>query len=158
MPKQILDHAPDFILTGHGGGVLFEKTKIERWQAWMERWQTLFTQMIDQPHPNIGMDPHWIEFYPYKVRITPGETLIFKVIITNYQAKAQIYQLHFLSIEGVNLWPEKTEIAVPANEKCVCQIQATFPEKIETHSLPIVADVTWNGKRLGEIAEAIAYW
>ena len=158
MPKQILDHAPDFILTGHGGGVPFEKTEIERWQTWMERWQALFTQVIDQLHPNIGMDPHWIEFYPYKVHITPGETVIFKVIITNHQAEAQICQLHFRSLEGVNLWPEKTEITIPANEKSVCQIQAEFPEKFETHSLPIVADVTRNGKRLGEIAEAIAYW
>ena len=158
MPKQILDHAPDFILTGHGGAVPFEQTKIRRWKAWMERWQTLFTQTIDQPHPNIGMDPHWIEFYPYKVRITPGETLIFKVIITNYQVKTQIYQLHFRSIEGVNLWPEKMKVTVPSNEKRVCQIQAKFPEKFETHSLPIVVDVIWNGKRLGEIAEAIAYW
>ncbi|MCZ6676659.1 MAG: MBL fold metallo-hydrolase, partial [Candidatus Poribacteria bacterium] len=68
MPKQILDHAPDFILTGHGGGVVFEKTKAERWQAWMKRWEALFTKIIDQAHPNIGMDPHWVEFYPYKVR------------------------------------------------------------------------------------------
>jgi len=31
------------------------------------------------------------------------------------------------------------------------------PDGFRTHSLPVPADVTWNGRRLGEIAEAVAY-
>jgi len=34
----------------------------------------------------------------------------------------------------------------------------SFPAVFSTHSLPALADVTWNGRHLGEIAEAIAYW
>ena len=37
-------------------------------------------------------------------------------------------------------------------------VRARMPQNFATHSLPLVADVTWDGQRLGEVAEAIAYW
>ena len=37
-------------------------------------------------------------------------------------------------------------------------VRVRMPQTFSTHSLPIVADVTWDGQRLGEVAEAIAYW
>ncbi|MFN0170883.1 MAG: hypothetical protein ACKV22_31075 [Bryobacteraceae bacterium] len=39
-----------------------------------------------------------------------------------------------------------------------CEIDVRFPARFSTHSVPVLADVTWNGRHLGEIAEAIAYW
>jgi len=82
MPRQILERNPDFLLTGHGGAVPCEHAKVGRWQTWMNKWQRNFVQIIDQPHPNLGMDPHWIEFYPYKVRIQPGTVVDFQLRIT----------------------------------------------------------------------------
>ena len=43
-------------------------------------------------------------------------------------------------------------------EECEVVVRARMPQIFGTHSLPIVADVTWDGRRLGEVAEAIAYW
>ena len=158
MPRQILDNAPDLILTGHGGAVPFDRAKMERWQAWMNRWQGLFTQILDQPHPNMGMDPHWVEFYPYKIRIRPGETVTFEIKITNHEAETRACKLRFRSVEGVELSPNEIDLQVPGGTDTRCRIEATFPTAFTTHALPIVADVTWNGRHLGEIAEAIAYW
>ena len=158
MPRQILEHAPDFILTGHGGAAPFEKSKVEQWGDWMVRWETLFTQIIDQPHPNMGMDPHWIEFYPYKIRISPGQTVTFQVHVTNHELKSRTCQLQFRSVDGVSISPENSEITLRPNEKGICKVEVTFPKLFETHSLPIVADAIWNGRALGEVAEAIAYW
>ena len=64
MPQQILNAEPDYLFTGHGGCISFDRAKAERWVGWMDRWTDLFTQILDQPHPNMGMDPHWVEFYP----------------------------------------------------------------------------------------------
>ena len=36
-------------------------------------------------------------------------------------------------------------------------VRVHFPQEFSTHSLPILADVDWDGQRLGEVAEAIAY-
>jgi glyoxylase-like metal-dependent hydrolase (beta-lactamase superfamily II) len=85
MPRQILTIAPDLLLTGHGGAVPYDQAQVERWQGWMDEWQRLFTEMIDQPHPNLGMDPRWVEFYPYKVRIKAGETHRFRLRVVNHE-------------------------------------------------------------------------
>ncbi len=158
MPRQILNHKPDIVLTGHGGAVVFEQERMVRWRDWMDRWQALFTQVLDQPHPNMGMDPHWVEFYPYKVRIRPGDTVRFKVTVTNHEPKARVCILRFRSVEGVVLDPQEIKFRAWALTKKEYEVQATFPDAFTTHSLPIVADVTWNGRPLGEIAEAVAYW
>ncbi|MCZ6676985.1 MAG: MBL fold metallo-hydrolase, partial [Candidatus Poribacteria bacterium] len=152
MPRQILDQAPDLILTGHGGAVPFDRAKVERWRDWMDRWQDLFTQVIDQPHPNMGMDPHWVEFYPYKIRIRPGEVVTFQVTVTNHEAETRTCNLRFRSVEGVQLLPGQTDLQVPAGGHATCPVKATFPDTFTTHALPVLADVTWNGRSLGEIA------
>ena len=106
----------------------------------------------------MGMDPHWVEFYPYKVRIQPGETVTFNLNITNHEAEARTCALRFRSVDGVQFSPATIDLQVAGNTNTTYQVEATFPEQFTTHSLPIVADVTWNGAHLGEIAEAIAYW
>ena len=158
MPQQILRHAPDWLLTGHGGAVKCERDKIERWQKWMDRWQELFTGIIDQPHPDMGMDPRWIEFYPYKVRIRPGEEVLFEVRVTNHETQSRKCSLSFRSVEGVELQPANIDVDVQERGVATCKLRARFPTSFKTHSLAVVADVTWNGQHLGEVAEAVAYW
>jgi len=158
MPRQILDHSPDLILTGHGGAVPFDRAKVERWKAWMDEWQQRFVRILDQPHPNLGMDPHWVQFYPYKVRVRPTEVVTFQIKITNHEPRESRCVIAFRSLEGVRLSPETAALSIPAQGNTGCSLTAQFPAVFSTHSLPVVADVTWNGKHLGEIAEAIAYW
>lgn len=158
MPRQILERAPDILLTGHGGAVPCDRAKVARWQTWMAQWQQYFVQMLDQPHPNLGMDPHWIEFYPYKVRVQPGDVVNFQVRITNHEAKQRSGTLRFRSVAGVQVEPEEIRVEAPPSQVTMVAVTAHFPATFATHSLPVVVDVTWNGRALGEIAEAIAYW
>ena len=158
MPRQILDHSPNFLLTGHGGAVDFDKEKAQRWRNWMGEWQELFTEVLDQPHPNFGMDPRWVEFHPYKVRIQPGAVVSFKVIVTNHETDRRRCKLTFRSLEDVKLDPLEMELEIEGRGTAFCELIARFPDRFTTHSLPLVANVTWNGHNLGEIAEAVAYW
>lgn len=158
MPRQILAYNPDILLTGHGGAVPCERAKVERWQTWMNQWQQHFTQIIAQPHPNLGMDPHWIEFYPYKVRVRPGDQVSFQLRITNHEPVARNCTLHFQAVAGVTIAPETVNVDAPPGQVTTVELLVTFPATFTTHSLPVVVDVTWAGKRLGQIAEAIAYW
>ena len=158
MPRQISDANPDVLLTGHGGAVRHDRTQTERWQAWMDRWQDLVTRIIDQPHPNLGMDPSWVEFYPHKVRIRPGGTVMFTIRITNHESESRICELRFRSVEGVELTPDEVTVEVAGAGRMSCQVSVSFPEVFKTHALPVLADVTWNGRALGELAEGIAWW
>ncbi len=158
MPRQILKVSPDLLLTGHGGGVCYNQDKVRRWQAWMEEWQDLFTQILGETHPDIGMDPRWIEFVPYKVRIRPGQQVTFKLVVTNHELQDRSCIICFRSLPEVQLKPDKIDLRIAGGDKVEEKVTATFPTIFRTHSLPILADVTWDGRRLGEIAEAVAYW
>ena len=158
MPTQILDAEPDILLTGHGRAVPHDRSQTKRWQVWMDRWQTLFTEIIDQPHPNLGMDPAWIEFYPHKIRICPGETVTFTIRVTNHEPDTRLCEVKFRSVDGTELSPAATTVEVAGGGRASCELRVTFPKVFNTHALPVVADVTWQGRTLGEIAESIAYW
>ena len=131
---------------------------MEEWKSWMQRWQALFTKVVGREHADVGMDPRWIEFYPYKIRVHPGEKCDFHVWVKNHEPHPSSCVLHLRSVEGVEIDPVQMELQLDAGEKTVREIHVQFPPSFQTHSLTIVADVTWNGEALGEIAEAIAYW
>ena len=158
MPRQILERCPDWLLTGHGGAVPCQQKKIERWQLWMDRWETLFSDIIDQPTPDLGMDPRWVEFYPYKQRVRPGQEVVYDVRVTNHENERRRCTLRFRSVEGVELQPSQGQLDAEARSTSTFQLRVRFPSRFQTHSLTILADVTWDGRHLGEIAEAIGYW
>ncbi len=49
-------------------------------------------------------------------------------------------------------------IGWPSGVENTRAIFGATPDGFHPHSLPLPADVTCNGRRLGEIAEAVAYW
>ena len=158
MPRQIKERQPDEILTGHGGGVPCDPAKVDRWQVWMDRWTELFTDIIDQPDPNLGMDPHWVEFYPFKVRVKPGGEVTFEIRVRNHESETRRGSVALTTTAGVEVSPEAFDVEVAVGETKAFEIVAKMPEETRSHSWTIVADVTWNGKHLGGIAEAVAYW
>ena len=158
IPRKIAERRPDVILTGHGGGVEFEQTRIDRWTQWMDRWQSLFTGVVQAPHPDMAMDPHWIEFRPYKVRIRPGDAVDFRLYVKNHAEDEKSCRVRFRSVDGVSVDPVEKELVLGGGETKEVVVRVRFPREFSTHSLPVLADVDWDGRRLGEVAEAIAYW
>ena len=158
IPRRIAEWNPDWVLTGHGGGVEFDRARNDCWTDWMDRWQTLFTAIVQAPHPDMAMDPHWIEFRPYKVRIRPGDIVDFRLYIQNHAEEERGCRVRFRSLEGVAIDPLERELLLAGGEKKEVAIRVRFPKEFATHSLPVLADLDWDGQRLGEVAEAIAYW
>jgi len=158
MPRQIAERSPDILLTGHGGGVPCTTEKVEKWQKWMDRWAEHFEDIIDQPHPNLGMDPHWVEFYPFKVRVKPGDEVSFEVRVRNHEDAPRSGTIDLQTTKGVTVKPQRLDIDVGVGETRSYDVRATLPGETHFHSWTIVADVTWNGKHLGGIAEAVCTW
>ena len=127
IPRKIAERRPDLILTGHGGGVEFEPARFESWTRWMDRWQSLFTSVVQAPHPDMAMDPHWIEFRPYKVRIRPGDTVDFRLYVQNHAEKERGCRVRFRSVDGVSVDPPERELVLAAGETKEVAVRAGFP-------------------------------
>jgi glyoxylase-like metal-dependent hydrolase (beta-lactamase superfamily II) len=158
MPRQIQERDPQVLLTGHGGAVDCDPHKVARWQTWMDRWAELFEGMIDQPHANMGMDPHWVEFYPYKIRADPGSELSFEVRIRNHESQARDCRIVLRASGGATVSPGLVDLQVAAKADTTTPVVVSLPKIREVHAWTIVADVTWNGRPYGELAEAIVWW
>ena len=59
---------------------------------------------------------------------------------------------------GVQFSTEAIDIAVAAGETAAFEVTARFPDSYQTHAWTLTVDVTWDGVRHGQIAEAIAWW
>ena len=92
------------------------------------------------------------------MRIRPGDTVTFQIKITNHESETRTCVLRLRSVAGVQLEPAEITVDAPPVQVTSVVITAQFPETFTTHALPIVADVTWSGRVLGEVAEAIGYW
>jgi glyoxylase-like metal-dependent hydrolase (beta-lactamase superfamily II) len=158
MPRQILDRKPDMLLTGHGGAVDCKAEQIASWQGWMDRWTTLFEGIIDRPNADYGMDPQWVEFYPYKTRVRPGDELQYEIRVRNHDTVDKSGRLVLSGTPGVQFSTEAIDIAVAAGETAAFEVTARFPDSYQTHAWTLTVDVTWDGVRHGQIAEAIAWW
>ncbi len=78
--------------------------------------------------------------------------------MTNHESAPRSCEIALRSVDGVDLDPTQLELRIDAGAKVVTEVRARFPDSVATHSLPLLADVTWDGERLGEVAEAVAYW
>jgi hypothetical protein len=58
----------------------------------------------------------------------------------------------------VQLDPGEVQVDALPGQVTAVVVTVRFPTSFTTHSMPVVADVTWDGRRLGEMAEAIGYW
>ncbi len=158
MPRQIAERDPDWLLTGHLGARRCDRGETERWQQWMDRWTELFTEIIDQPTPDLGMDPHWVEFSPYKVHVDAGQEVAFEVRVKNHEGQAGIAQLQFRASGGAEVAPGEVGLELEAGASGSVGLRVKMPDSFTTHCVTIVADVIWNQRHLGETAEAIAFW
>jgi hypothetical protein len=78
--------------------------------------------------------------------------------VTNHETRESVCAVRFVAPGGTLVSPGQASLVLPARSSAATVVTARFPDTFSTHSLPVVADVTWNGKRLGGIAEAVATW
>ena len=84
--------------------------------------------------------------------------MTFTIRVTNHEPDTRLCEVKFRSVDGTELSPAATTVEVAGGGRASCELRVTFPKVFNTHALPVVADVTWQGRTLGEIAESIAYW
>ncbi|MEE2658515.1 MAG: MBL fold metallo-hydrolase [Candidatus Latescibacterota bacterium] len=157
IPRNLAKHAPDILLTGHGGGLLWKESQISKWTSWMDRWQELFESVVLPEHGDRSMDPRWVEIVPYRFKVQLGEHVDLTLRITNHEPGEVECAVELRSVQGVEVSPAALQLKVPAEGACVT-FRLRCTGSVASHCIPVIADVTWNGERLGEIGEAVGYW
>ena len=152
--RKMLDYLPDIVCPAHTDEYSPTKEDLEGFLQWAYRLREVMTGLILQPDPNFGMDYRWCRFYPVRhVAAGPGEFTV-ELMLRNHlfrPGKVQVTLKHPAEIacahpaRAVTVQP-KTQVAVPFRLRRT----AGFGRRAV-----VTADVTFNGRRLGEVTEMV---
>jgi len=178
--RKMLECRPDLVCPAHTEEYSPTTQDLQEFLGWALRLREVMTSLIDQPDPNFGMDYRWCYFYPYRVEPAPGDRIRLELRLRNHLFKTANVVIKLKLPEGFSCpFPErtvslagKTQVAVPfdiirvradttgldrpyTNPAATSQIISPSPDAARPGRQMITADVTINGRRIGEYAEAI---
>lgn len=150
----MLEYAPDMVCPAHTEEYYPTREDLEGFLGWARRVREVMSAYIDQPDPNFGMDYNWCRFYPYRSEPQAGMEFRVEVMMRNH-----------LFVEA----EVKVELKTPADLDCAHPVRTLTIGAKQQVAVPFLlkaqpgasgrrvlsADITINGRRIGEYAEGL---
>lgn len=149
------EYCPDILCAGHD---LQREVKPLVYQQLAQK-ATQLTQHFERLLPgeaNFGLEPSWVQLYPYQSLARPGDTLNLQVRMSNFLAHAVEAEVRLALPDGWQAAPDTVRLTVPALQRGLANMRVTVPAgyAFRYPRVAISADVVFDGRRLGQIAEA----
>ena len=153
---KMLHYLPDIVCPAHTEEYSPAREDLEQFLGWARQLREVMTSLIDQPDPNFGMDSRWCRFYPFRSILKDSDSFTVELFLRNHLFKAAAVEVRLKYPDGLACDSPVRKFTVEAKK----QVSVPFTLK-RTASGPggrtvLTADVTINGRRIGEYAEALA--
>ena len=153
--RLYLEYMPDILCGGHD---LQHEVKPRAYQAFAQKAQ-LLTQLFEMLLPgeaNYGLEPSWMQIYPYQSLARPGDTLNLQVRMTNFLPRPARAEVSLVLPQGWLAGPASGRIDLPPNGRGKAEFRVQVPASyiFPYPRVAIAAEVTFEGRRLGQITEA----
>ena len=154
--RLYLEHMPDILCAGHD---LQREVKPGVYHRFAQKALAL-TQIFEALLPgeaNFGLEPSWTAIYPYQYLACPGDVLNVQVRMTNYLARGAQAEVSLVLPEGWEATPQVARLDLRSQERSAASFRVVIPG---SYAFPhprvaFAADVTFDGRRLGQITEAV---
>ncbi len=149
------EYQPDILCGGHD---LQREVKPRVYQNFAQK-SLHMTQLFETLLPgetNFGIEPSWTQIYPYQSLAQPGDTLNLQVRMMNYLSHPVHAEVSLVAPAGWSADPAVVQLDLQPQQRGVASVRLHVPDSY-TFRYPRVAlavDVTFDGRRLGQIAEA----
>jgi hypothetical protein len=153
--RLYLEYMPEILCTGHD---LQREVKPVVYRRFADK-SKLMTQLFETLLPgeaNFGLEPSWVQVYPYQSLAAPGDTLELEVRMTNFLDRPVEAEVSLAMPPGWIVQPGRARLALPAGGKCSAPFRVEIPAShvFRYPRAAIAAEVTFDGRRLGQITEA----
>jgi hypothetical protein len=155
--KKLLELKPDYVCPNHFEWSPATPETLTSYLRSSEEVQDIWSRIIDQPDPEIGVDNNWISFYPYQSEAGPRDTVEYELRLRNWiyrpsQIKATI-KLPATWIAS----PASVVINAPNKSESLGKFQIRIPrsETRQNRRFVITADIWRDGEHLGELTESL---
>ncbi len=154
--RKILDFEPELICPGHTGPYAVTREDLEQYLARAVKQKEIFQSLTTGPSPNYALNPNWATIYPYQVEAKAGEPVPIEFRLRNYHDHAITAEAVWVLPPGWTARPDRVALQVQPGETGIASAWLTAPaEAAGQRRVPIAIDVTRDGQRLGQIAEAV---
>lgn len=152
--RTLIEYRPELLAPGHGQPIPVTDAMLEATRIRIDKRAAFYKKLIADPDTNSGLDATWVRVYPYQMALTPGKATAAEIRVRNYRATTMKVEVTLAIPEGWRSDPAviRLEVSPRATGKQVFRLTAMTAR---TPRLAIAADVTVNGKHLGQITEAI---
>jgi hypothetical protein len=118
---------------------------------------TDFRELIADPDTDLGLDPSWVQIYPYQAIAVRGRPVALEVRARNYRKHDVALEVTLCLPQGWRSTPLQLSLVVPAggmaSAKAKLSVPMNWPGADARHA--IAADVIADNVYLGQIAEAL---
>ena len=154
---NLLEFRPQILCPGHGEPFLLDFDMVEAFRAKLVEQDASIRGLVADVDTDIGIDPSWLEIYPYQSAAAPGETRPLEIRARNHRKRSIQLQVAMVLPEGWRCVPNIARLVVPRAESAKVSVAITPPEQFRgtRARIAIAADVMCDGQYLGQIAEAV---
>jgi glyoxylase-like metal-dependent hydrolase (beta-lactamase superfamily II) len=152
--ERMLEYAPDMVCPAHTEEYYPTREDLEGFLGWAKNVRTVMTGLIDQPDPNFGMDYNWCRFHPFRSQPEYGENIAVDVMLRNHLFTDAEVKVELKLPEGLTCAHPVRTLTMSAKK----QVAVPFVLKAATGvsgRKVVTADITINGRRIGEYAEML---
>jgi glyoxylase-like metal-dependent hydrolase (beta-lactamase superfamily II) len=151
------DHRPEVLCSGHG---LFTNVIPEGYDLFLsnaEKLTSLFDSLLPPQSGILGIEPSWIQIFPYQMRGAPGDVIRGEIRVRNPVPREAEVGWTWVLPEGWQASPSGGTLRVAADGREKLAFSLSIPaEHLFAHPKQAVTlEVVLEGRALGQVAEAI---
>lgn len=153
--QKMLQYIPDIVCPAHTEEYSPSREDLEEFLDWAHRLRNVMTGLIDQPDPNFGMDYRWCRFYPYRTIAESGDAFWVDLMIRNHLFKPVTIELILKHSENILCDAPVRNITIEAKKQVAVPFFVRVNYNNGKNREIITADITMNGRYIGEYTEAM---
>ncbi len=150
--RVLAELRPDVLAHGHGGWFEVNEEKVKTLSERARQTRELFETLLPEPSA-IGVNPAWTRLVPYQSSAQLGGVVPMEIEVHNYFGRAIKVACAIAVPEGWLATPSLAEMTIPEDGTK----RLSFEVRVggESGRFAIAADLAVDGKRLGQVTEAI---
>jgi hypothetical protein len=155
--RKLLELKPDYVCPNHFEWSAATPEILDSYLKSSMEIQDIWSRIVDQPDPAMGVDNNWVSFYPYQAEAGGGDTVQYELRFRNAipvssQLKATIRVPATWSVS-----PSSVEINATPKSEGSARFEVRIPptENRLNRRFVITADVWRDGAHLGEVTEGL---
>jgi glyoxylase-like metal-dependent hydrolase (beta-lactamase superfamily II) len=155
--RGIIDHRPTLLCPGHEKPFAADDAVLDAVLENLRTQQRFFFDLLPQGAVGIGLDPSWVKIYPYQPVVAPGMELVLEFRVQNYDPAPITIEAALVAPVEWSVAPDVSCFDVPARRTIRVPVTVSIPADWTPRSnrFAIAVDIRANGRRLGQVGEAI---